>query len=70
MKQRGNTEELLQTENMELNTFCDNMIGLFRNMQDKLYESRETQDQLTHMVNSLTKETGSASNNNISTTKI
>ena len=38
MKQGGNTEELLQAENMELYTFCDNMIGLFRNMQDKHQE--------------------------------
>ena len=41
MKQGGNTEELLQAENMELYTFCDNMIGLFRNMQDKHQEKRK-----------------------------
>jgi hypothetical protein len=71
MKQRGKTEELLKAENMELNTFCVSMIGLFRTIQENRKEKivRENQDQLSHMVNRHTKETSSTVNCNISENK-
>ena len=63
-KQTGNTEELPKTKNMELNTFCENMIGLFRNMRDNQNEStdRNNQNNLTELLDLRTKETNQAAN--------
>ena len=64
-KKRGNPKEMLQTENMELDKFCDQMIGLLRSIQENHNESfvKENHDQLTTMVN---KEENSKSNFKIS----
>ena len=67
-KQTGNTEELPKTKNMELNTFCENMIGLFRNMKDNQNKSigRNNQNNFTELLDLHTKETHPDANINTS----